>query len=163
MSKICLRLYSAGIPCEYALVKFLLTHSSSTRVAWSLYHRHKKPPLNSSASSEGIHQGRSMNLIIQVSVSVSSKKPTHRLLWFLVVSYCSYPFETAYNNGCDERHKNHCDTHLIEYVLPVHYCLPPGRLGSFNSLILALIRHLLRLHCITKLRVSTSRVVAHQM
>ena len=38
VSKICLRLYSAGILCELCLVKFLLYASSSTRVVALPYH-----------------------------------------------------------------------------------------------------------------------------
>ena len=163
VSKICLRLYSVGILCKLQLVKFLLYASSSTRVAWCLYHYHKKPPLNCCQSSEGIHQGRSMNSIIRVRWSVLSTMPVCLLRRFPIHSYCSYPFQATYNDGGNCGHKNDTYAQLIQDILPVHYCLSPGFLGSFNSLILALTRHLFRLHCITKLKVTTNRVVAHQM
>ena len=77
--------------------------------------------------------------------------------------YGAYQFEATYYYGGDCCHENCRYYGHLPDVLPIHYCLPPGFRGSFNSLILALIRHLLRLHCITKLKVTTNRVVAHQM
>ena len=152
-----------GLLAPTVVVLQLLIEIDFGQSVWSYVCRTKNPPLNCCQSSEGIHQGRSMNSIIRVRWSVLSTMPVCLLRRFPIHSYCSYPFQATYDHSCNERHEHHCDTHLVEYVTPVHHCLSPGFRGSFNSLILALIRHLLRLHCITKLRVTTNRVVAHQM